>query len=700
MIEKCCEKNPSNILYLWLTIIVGASYFLGPLIFSLHILEGANLPKWALFIFGGGISGLILLALKFHNLLDKKGKSTLAKNNEIRENAQTKKSIPENITNPLLLFFWGIFLFLAGGFIGASKDGFDGDAILAFMVFLGILTLAFSLGALPSKKRNIIGYLIFSSVIIVVIVAYLQVLGLIPSNKHRPFSTLGNPAWLSSYLATMAPFILHFFRGKKINPLYAIIIFAIVFLTRSISGILALMAGMTIYNWDIFKKYSKNFTKIGLFTIIFGTILVIPSFLNYHTTNYRLYLHKISSVIIKENFPWGSGFGSYRRQAMEAQEKFLDKAENRLWLKRRTQISHSHNDLLEILSEGGLFGIAGYLLMIITPFFTPSRIAKATATAFFVDGLFDFPLYQPATLLAFFSTVLLGFVLEREKLSKEFETGVHKTEFLNDNIQSKLYLSGGLYKFFGFLSKGIRPFFHHKKSPIKISIMLFFSLVLIFIFFFFSFAGPLLLWARYQVNKATILLNNNQFAELHNTVDNALKYWPLDKNLYLIKAKACLIDEISDNNQILALKYARLSYDMGYSPDSLEVQGLSLANLKKEKEAIFMLEKALKHHHRADIRKSRWVLSGLYKKLGLQVEYEKSLLFWLKFVNGNFVHPLLNTQYFIAFYFELARICEENGNFEGAIDYLEQGLAILPNLKKNQQYMLYLENIRAKALKN
>ncbi len=191
-------------------------------------------------------------------------------------------------------------------------------------------------------------------------------------------------------------------------------------------------------------------TFIALFSIVFFAILAFSFSLNRETTkemktNTLSQLNELSNnnlplrVLlwqdllsqIQSNTSWGHGFDSYRAVNPIFQSYPVRKMRSiglaDAHQKYTPLVGHGHNDILEFISE---FGVWMVLILFIYPLFTTCKILRGhsilpkigllACTIYFCFSLLDFPSRTPACLLLFTST--LAVCCKYERLSSSNST--------------------------------------------------------------------------------------------------------------------------------------------------------------------------------------------------------------------------------------------------------------------------------------
>lgn len=189
----------------------------------------------------------------------------------------------------------------------------------------------------------------------------------------------------SNFMAEIAAPVLI---GMLPSPL-AIIPAFLLFVTHCLSAIVAVATACLIWLWPRYRPIAATLTLVALIGV---------GWLGYDKNPQR-YEHRIGiwgdAIINLTTF--GHGAGSY--YVAQAANSPAQKS----WHSRE---EHAHNDALEIAFEYGLPGFALLAAIVVYALGAPCTRERLVLVAFLVEGLFGFPLYNPAT--AFLAVLLLG----------------------------------------------------------------------------------------------------------------------------------------------------------------------------------------------------------------------------------------------------------------------------------------------------
>ena len=221
------------------------------------------------------------------------------------------------------------------------------------------------------------------------------------------------------------------------------------------SGFILLLFGLVVLAFNKLLNSMRSKTKVkpiflALFSLVVLSILAFSFSLNRETTKemktntltqlnelsnnnlpLRVYLWKDLLDQIKSNTSWGHGFDSYRAVNPIFQSYPVRKMRSiglaDAHQKYTPLMGHGHNDILEFISE---FGVWMVLVLFIYPLYATSKILRGhsilpkigllACAIYFCFSLVDFPNRTPACLLLFTST--LAFCCKYERLSSSNST--------------------------------------------------------------------------------------------------------------------------------------------------------------------------------------------------------------------------------------------------------------------------------------
>lgn len=238
-------------------------------------------------------------------------------------------------------------------FLSAALNSFK--IITVYNLFYQILVIIFLIFSfnLNSLQRNIPVNFIFYSGIIPALSSFFW--NILFDNVVFSYSTFGNQNFLSSYIVIIASY---FIKIKKNLISYTVFFFYIftVFYSSSRNGMIGfLIIILFILIPKLTRKNLKYFFTGLILSFIILFILKFDSISRISSIEYRLYLNKISMNLISENLLKGIGSGNYGWKAVDIQSNILLKNpdNNFLW-KNRNNITHAHNDYIELFCEYGL----------------------------------------------------------------------------------------------------------------------------------------------------------------------------------------------------------------------------------------------------------------------------------------------------------------------------------------------------------
>ena len=227
------------------------------------------------------------------------------------------------------------------------------------------------------KKRKIIQKIIFSSVSIVVVLAFIEISGVTPFGKihgglllgHRVVSTLRNPGNFGVVVGFFAILNLGIWsenRSRYINLVFSIILLGLVFLSKSMSSILLIIFGC-VHILLLRKKMVNVFFIIIMFGLIFAQ----------------------QSDILKR-FSWlASGSDPSSQLRIQKWEKDFSEITIKKFLIGKgitsasgvlsgntTDISAGDNQYMMMFFQGGIIGLLFFILLFIITFIRVRNLSK------------------------------------------------------------------------------------------------------------------------------------------------------------------------------------------------------------------------------------------------------------------------------------------------------------------------------------
>lgn len=303
---------------------------------------------------------------------------------------------------------------------------------------LGLVYLIFR--TLNSKTFYWLLLVVIVSGIIQAVYGNLQLLGYYPSN-HSGFKLTGsffNPGPYAGFLASVFPIALglFFFKEKVINslllfgdsikknmifntitkltfkyvPLLGIISFILVIpATQSRASWLAILISSLLLfemRYQIAKKLFEQLSKFRKFILIGGVILIMGATLFgvYHfkkeSSDGRLFIWKISTEIIKDNPVFGVGFDRFKAHYMNYQADYFSKYGETGEALVADNTYYAFNEIIQFITEQGVFGFVILLLMLYVNIKTPTRkenkelsiILKTSLLSIGIFAFFSYPM--------------------------------------------------------------------------------------------------------------------------------------------------------------------------------------------------------------------------------------------------------------------------------------------------------------------
>ncbi|MBQ9415555.1 MAG: O-antigen ligase family protein [Clostridia bacterium] len=365
------------------------------------------------------------------------------------------------------VFLYGILLLL-GGFSGYKNPGSIQNGLLYFFLMIGYFLTA---NLMRTKKLldRLHGTIVFSTILLGMVGVVRAVLTMpfvrnlnssfLNSASQKMDEIFSTPAEISFMLILLLPITLvYLFRKRKylvshilIVILESGVIFTLFFLwTRSAwIGFLASIL--------VFALVMSNKTLTGFILAVPAIATVVILFVRFHTqwnlsfvnrffsifdledasVRYRTDIWKSTLAMIKDNFFVGIGVGE--KAFMHVYPSYA--------MVGATNTSNSHMLYLQILSETGIAGIAGFVGAIVI-FIQRSasfihvahhaegkrRVAAvlASVVAFLVAGVFDYTMGNPVIFFLFW--MLLGFAEATTRVYEEDDYFIYASSYENDSV--------------------------------------------------------------------------------------------------------------------------------------------------------------------------------------------------------------------------------------------------------------------------
>jgi O-antigen ligase len=291
--------------------------------------------------------------------------------------------------------------------------------------------------------------------------------------RNKVFGLFGNVNYFAEYLIIPLPIAiaLFFVSKNKINKiLLSISILAMggtliatftrgTYLGLGISIIFMFILYLIIRGKNFIKEHKKIFIFILALIILITFLFALPNPLNKSGTviskikgrisiarlsnefsfGRRIAIWKFTGMIIEDHPLLGSGLGTFKYNSLNYQAKFFDQGENRS-LYPYGIADKAHNEYLQLWAELGIIGLGAFIWIIISFFICGAKLLKKTKDnykegliiglmggiiAVLVEGLFGFPLHQPATIVLFWlALALIGVGEGNEDKNKEKEINI------------------------------------------------------------------------------------------------------------------------------------------------------------------------------------------------------------------------------------------------------------------------------------
>ena len=291
--------------------------------------------------------------------------------------------------------------------------------------------------------------------------------------RQKVFGLFGNVNYFAEYLIIPLPIAIALFfasKNKISKILLTISILAMggtliatftrgTYLGLGISIIFMFILFLTIRSKNFIKEHKKIFIFILALIILITFLFALPNPLNKPGTviskikgrisitrisnelsfGRRIAIWKFTGLMIKDHPLLGSGLGTFKYNSLNYQAKFFNQGENRS-LYPYGIADKAHNEYLQLWAELGIVGLGAFMWIIISFFIYGVKLLKKTKDnykegliiglmggiiAVLVEGLFGFPLHQPATIVLFWlALALIGVGEGNEDENKEKEINI------------------------------------------------------------------------------------------------------------------------------------------------------------------------------------------------------------------------------------------------------------------------------------
>lgn len=222
------------------------------------------------------------------------------------------------------------------------------------------------------------------------------------------------------------------------------IILCALVLTLSRGAWLALLGALFFLAYPVLhrffrKRFQSKYIKISIVIIISLVILISligVYHLNADSALGRIFIWKVSGLMVKDYPILGVGYGNYGFQYLNYQANFFDNPENAIYYEKACGIKLAHSEFVHITAETGIIGLVFFCLLIIL-FFIYSRkillsqidkeisnLVRIFIAAFIViilHSAVDSVLHTlPISIMFYFALALIS-VLSKEYYGKEIK---------------------------------------------------------------------------------------------------------------------------------------------------------------------------------------------------------------------------------------------------------------------------------------
>lgn len=352
-------------------------YIIFPFFLSPYVQHGSIIPK----LFLAGVISVFLSLIAFYNVFYK---------GKIRNN---------------YIFYFLLYI----GILSIASAFFSDYRLLSLSNTLYIFMFAVSALGLSYFKEKTDYFLNLFSVqggLLSLISIIQKLLG------YKPLSTIGNTNWLASTLVFLFFINFKFIENYKLFGLInAILILLGIFISISRAALISLILCIGVM---LFIKKRRIFFMYVLF-VISVSFFICPYILtkfSVSSINYRLMLWKIAVLNFKESPILGNGLGTFSNKAMYLQTKIGKMFDG--YISFRTNITHAHNEVLELISDLGILGLIIGIFAVIRIFKVINRDYILIALlGVFITSLFGFDFHVP--LPGFYVFTVISLFLSHDK---------------------------------------------------------------------------------------------------------------------------------------------------------------------------------------------------------------------------------------------------------------------------------------------
>jgi len=296
-----------------------------------------------------------------------------------------------------------LLIFISMLLLSLTQSANTNTAILKLAKQLPLFLLYFLLSGVGRKKL-----LDFIAAAVLLVCAYglyqkfcFLFLGFENAFSGRIYSTLGNPNFMSSFLLISFPFFVNWAKEKKAGWL-ALAPYICLLFTETAGSILSATVILIILFLHFKKERFISFPKILLpvhLLILLSGVFFFDASSKRGSVIERFFKWKVGFEIVKEKPFLGAGIGGVKTNFALYQAKV-----KRDFELKSTSESKIHNDYIQIISETGILGFLAYLYLLGSAFILLRKsnfFAFASFCAFLLDGLTNFPMELPSSLLIF-----------------------------------------------------------------------------------------------------------------------------------------------------------------------------------------------------------------------------------------------------------------------------------------------------------
>ena len=215
------------------------------------------------------------------------------------------------------------------------------------------------------------------------------------SYESNVIGTFGSANSMGCYLAALMPFLFYSFRYHKNKIIKGAVGFSIfisvaaLVLTLSRGAWVALMGGLFFLAYPALtrffkKKVRKGYVRVGIIIclLLMAILFAVGAFfLNTDSALGRIFIWKVSGLMVADHPILGVGYGNYGYQYLNYQMKFYDNPANAVYYDKACNIKLAHSEFVHITAETGIIGLILFCSLIVLFFKKALDVLKKVPNA-------------------------------------------------------------------------------------------------------------------------------------------------------------------------------------------------------------------------------------------------------------------------------------------------------------------------------